>query len=234
MTRAEGFSGRDPREIPNYTVAEAAHWLALPVTTLRAWVAGQEYATSQGRKRAPALIEPAQSGPFTLSFWNLVEAHVLAATRRLHGVAMQRVRRALKYVERELDVERPLVNQQFETDGADLFVRKYGELVNASQEGQIAMRRLLEARLRRIERDMQGLAARLFPWARSETEAKDVMIDPLVSFGRPVLARTGVPLEVLADRFVAGDSISSLARDYSLDAERIEGAIRWQLDVSAP
>ena len=33
-----------------------------------------------------------------LSFDNLVEAHVLNAIRRKHGISMQRVRRALEYL----------------------------------------------------------------------------------------------------------------------------------------
>ena len=51
------------------------------------------------------------------------------------------------------------------TDGLSVFVDHYGDLVNASQEGQLAMRQLVEAHLQRIERDVTGIL-RLFPLTR--------------------------------------------------------------------
>jgi uncharacterized protein (DUF433 family) len=57
------------------------------------------------------------------------------------------------------------------------------------------------------------------------------VIDPKVSFGRPVVAGTGIPTAVLAERFKAGDTISELADDYGANADAIEDAIRCELDV---
>ena len=65
---------------------------------------------------------------------------MLAAIRRGHGVALQRLRKAIQFVQRELHVERPLIHAKFKTDGVDLFVDQWGKLVNASKDGQVAMR----------------------------------------------------------------------------------------------
>lgn len=35
------YVGRDPRDIPAYRFAEAAHYLQMPKATLRAWALGQ-------------------------------------------------------------------------------------------------------------------------------------------------------------------------------------------------
>ncbi len=40
----------DPRELPAYTLAEAAHYLLVPLTTVRSWVSGQPYRTASGRR----------------------------------------------------------------------------------------------------------------------------------------------------------------------------------------
>ena len=114
----------DVRDVPLYTVAEGAQYLCVPRTTLAHWV------------QPRGLIRPAAAGPVALSFLNLVEAFVLSAIRRKHQVPMQRARRALSYVQTHLGLERPLVNLQFQTDGLDLFVERYGAFVNASQGGQ--------------------------------------------------------------------------------------------------
>jgi uncharacterized protein (DUF433 family) len=93
----------------------------------------------------------------------------------------------------------------------------------------------MEAYLRRIERDHAGLAARLYPFTRkrSPDEPKAIVIDPRISFGRPILAGSGVPTAIVAERYKAGESIDELAEDYGRERLDIEEAIRCELDVEA-
>ena len=221
------YKGADPRDLPNYTAAEAARWLGVVQGTLRTWHLGHTYTTQQGPKCAKPVIKPAAKDPLELSFWNLVESSVLASIRKVHGVSLQKVRRALNFVERELNSKRPLIEQQFATDGVHLFVERFGQLVSASQSGQVVIRELLAASLTRIERDPKGLAAKLYPWTHDPKEPRVVAVDPAVSFGRPTLIATGVPVETIMERFRAGDSIESLAEDYRVKRDLIEGAVRW-------
>ncbi|MCC7383932.1 MAG: DUF433 domain-containing protein [Deltaproteobacteria bacterium] len=228
------YGGRDPRAIPVYPLLTAAGYLRLPPATLRSWIAGRLYETSAGARRAQSLIQPAGE-PNVLSFWNLAEAFVLAAIRRQHGVPLQKVRKALTYVERELDVERPLIRERFRTDGVDLFVERWGQLLNASKAGQLAFRGALEARLQRIAFDERGLAARLFPFGRSDEQEspRAIEIDPRRGFGRPLLAGTSITADVVLGRFRAGESSAELAKDYAVDIALIEEAIRSALPQAA-
>jgi uncharacterized protein (DUF433 family) len=230
--RDRSISVRDPRAIANYTLPEAASWLRVPRNTLRAWLTGQRYSVQGGERRAPPVVEPASAGPLGLSFWNLVECSVLASIRRHHGVSLQKVRVALDFVERELGQERPLIHQQFSTDGVHLFVEHLDAIVSASESGQTVLRDL-QSSLQRIERDERGLAARLFPWAHRPTEPRVVSVDPRVSFGRPVLIDTSIPVEVIVGRFRAGESIEGLARDYRVEATRVQDLVRWALEPAA-
>jgi uncharacterized protein (DUF433 family) len=220
VTRVDLYKGRDPRDVPTYTIREAAQYMLLPDSTLREWVGG----------RARVIMPPVGHPPM-LSFWNLVEAYVLATIRRQHRVPLQRVRKALRYVEKELGSKRPLIEQEFLTNGLDLFVNAFGGLVNASKAGQTAMRTLLEASLQRVHRDPSGLADRIFPWARDPDEPKALEIDPRRSFGKLVIAGTGVPTAVIAERLRAGDSLEHLAKDYRLSLSQIGAALRWELGV---
>ena len=97
------------------------------------------------------------------------------------------------------------------------------------------VRTLLEAALGRIERDAKGLPVRLFPFTRRRAldEPRAVMIDPTVSFGRPVLFGTGIPTAVIAERYKAGDSMDDLATDYGRTRLEIEEAVRCELQVEA-
>jgi uncharacterized protein (DUF433 family) len=170
-----------------------------------------------------------------LSFTNLVEAHILDAIRKQHDVPLHKVRRAISFLERQFGSRHPLAEQRLETDGKNLFVQKLGQLINISQDGQFAMRQMLDAHLRRIEWDEEGFAARLYPFTRKREaqEPKVVVIDPYCSFGRPVLAGTGIPTAIIAERYKAGESIDQLADDYGRQRLEIEEAVRCELMVEA-
>lgn len=221
----------DPRDIAAYGIAEAAHYLSLPGATLRSWVRGRPYPTVGGNRFSEPLIQIPDVAEPLLSFTNLVEAHVLKAIRRHHEVPMVNVRPALAYLEEEMGVAHPLAHQGLLTDGVSLFVERFGALVDLSRKGQIAIRELLEAHLRRIEHDATGLAARLYPFSRGEKldGPRIVVLDPRLGFGRPVIAGTAVRTGVIASRLKAGESVVELARDYGLGVDAVEEAIRYEL-----
>jgi uncharacterized protein (DUF433 family) len=186
------------------------------------------------------IIAIAAEQPPRLSFVNMVEAHVLSAIRYQHGVSLPAVRRAVGYLTEKFGSVHPLAEEQFQTDGVNLFVERLG-LLNVSAPGQLAMREILCAFLRRVERDERGLAVRLYPFSRRpsavapmlDDSPRLVVIDPRISFGRPVLAGTGVTTLTIAERFDAGESIESLAEDYGRSHEEIEEAIRCELTRDA-
>ena len=225
---------RDVRELPAYGVAEAAHYLLIPRATLRSWVVGMSYGSDGERRFFKPVIQPAATSPVALSFINLIEAHVLAAIRRKHRVDMPAVRRAIEYLKKEFSSPHPLADHKFETNGVDLFVERFGQFMSVSQGGQLAVRELLEAHLRRIDRDEKGFPLRLYPFTRvGETEQpKNIVIDPFISFGRAVITGTGVSTELVAERFKAGESADELANDYGCDREKIEEAIRCELSLA--
>lgn len=228
-------ANNDPRLMPAYTVAEAAHYLRMPEATLRSWVRGRLYPVGGQTRRFRALIEPADPRKQYLSFVNMVEAHVLAAIRRRHGVKLAKVRKALDYMRRQFSVDHPLIDQAFQTDGLDLFVERYGALINASREGQHAMKEIIGVYLKRIERDAKGLPIKLYPFTRDSqsdsapaSDPRVIVMNPAVSFGRPVIVGTGVPVLSVYERYKAGDSVADLARDFRLETSAIEEAIRCE------
>jgi len=225
----------DPRELPAYGIAEAAHYLRIPVATLRSWVRGRSYPTDAGPKYFKPVIILPDPDLGSLSFVNLVEAHVLDAIRREHRVPFPNVRSAVDYVQQHFHSKHPLAEQKFETDGVNLFVSRFQQFISVSESGQLAVRELIKAHLRRIEHDAAGLAARLYPFTRKDDldQPKIVVIDPLISFGRPTIAGTGIATSILAERYKAGDSMDALADDYGCQRAEVEEAVRCELALAA-
>ena len=214
-------TANDIRYMPSYSVLEAASYLRIPVSTLRAWIGRQ-------RDFAPLII-PAQERPLSLSFINLIEAYVLASIRRKHEISMAKVRKGLSFISSQFGSRHPLADKEFETDGIDLFLREADVVYN--QEGQIILADVIKQYLKRIERDTLGLPIKLYPFSRrgEPDEPRFILIDPKISFGRPMLARKGIPVEIVAERHRASESIDELRKDYECSQEEIEEALRCWL-----
>jgi uncharacterized protein (DUF433 family) len=229
------YKGQDPRYLASYGLAETSHYLLTPQATVRSWVVGRPYPTKRGSKFFKPVIELPDPRIRSLSFINLIEVHVLDAIRREHSVPLDKIRVAIDYLRRQFGSEHPLAEESFATDGLDLFVQKYGQLINVSRAGQLGLKALLEAHLRRIDRDAHGVALRLYPFTRkrSAEEPRSVVIDPYISFGRPVLVGTGIATSVVAERYKAGESIEQLCTDYDRKRLDIEEAIRCELSLEA-
>ncbi|MCC6522140.1 MAG: DUF433 domain-containing protein [Polyangiaceae bacterium] len=220
------YAGRRPEDVPAYSLAEAAMLAGIATSTLRSWVIGRPFPTQSGQRWSAPVIRPPKSDRRFLSFTNLVEVHVLAAMRRKHALSLDAIRKAVRYAHQTLHVERPLATEKFKTDGVDLFVEHLGALINASKEGQLGMKAVLQGSLERVEYDDRGRAVRLFPVLRRTEAARSIVIDPLVAFGRPVIAGTAVPAADIRARFDAGDSVLALAADFEVAPEQIEDALR--------
>lgn len=218
------------RDVGAYTLAEAARYTRLPLATLRSWALGREYPTVEGAGQFPPLIRPASRQPPLLSFSNLIEAHVLRSLRTEHGVSLNAVRNALTYAERALGFRRLLLRPELRTDAGRIFLDRYGELIELSASGQLAMRRLFEEHLKRVEWDSSKLPARFYPFVFASTLSveRPIVIDPRISFGRPIVLRKGVSTFVIVERIDAGESIADIASDYDLNSSEVVQAALYE------
>jgi len=217
------------RDQPAYSLAEAARYLKLPAATLRSWVVGRAYPKGESVATFRPLLKPARKHPPLLSFYNLIEAHVLRSLRTDHGVAIRELRRAIAYAERTLKIERLLLNKDLRTHAGEVFLDEYGKLINLNTSGQMAMRRMLEEHLKRVEWDRWQFPVRLYPYVSAEpTTERPIAIDPDIAFGRPVVIRAGVSTEAIAGRIDAGETVEALAEDYDLKPEEIEEAVLYE------
>lgn len=220
------YGGFAPEEKPRYSVARAAHYLHISPSTLRSWVRGRTYPKGGGVEPWPPVIRAER----LLSFNNLTEAYVLRALRVDHGVKMARVREALDYAERMFNIPRLLLSEELQTAPGNVFLERFGQLVNLSLSGQFAAKQLLDAVLKRVKRNAEGRPQRMFPVASYDLNTLKlapprVLIDPAVSFGRPILASKGIRTSVIVGRIDAGEDPDMIAEDYGLEPGDIDAAI---------
>lgn len=220
----------DIRDQPTYTVAEASRYLKVAPATLRSWIMGRAYPKASGLASFQPLIRPPIKEPHMLSFWNLIEAHVLRSLRADHDVSMDALRKALNYAERTQDIDRLLLRPELRTDAGRLLLERYGQLIELSASGQIAMRHLFNEHLARVQWDDWKFPVRLYPFSSSSTPAdsRPIAIDAQIAFGRPVVASRGVTTGAIAERIDAGETAADLADDYDLSEREIEEAVLYE------
>ena len=191
----------------------------MPASTLVAWTRGQDYVTRGIHRTFYPLIDLADPENKLLSFYNLVEAHVLRSTIN-SGVPLRNMRNALEYIRRTIPGKHPLLSHDFEVSGKDAFIQHLGMTICATKHGQLAMRKVIEQHLRRIVRDERGLPLKVFP-----INSKRLAIDPLFSSGKPIVKDRGITASVLWARNRTGESIPEIAKDYGLTTIEVKEAI---------
>ena len=122
----------DRRELPTYGITESAHFLGMPVATLTSWVNGRAYPTNSGPRLFKPLVELASPG--LLSFYNLVEAHILLSTRKTHQSRCRRFERHFDTSKGTIPLVNPLLSEIFPTTARTYWSKNI-------REGPIASKR---------------------------------------------------------------------------------------------
>lgn len=234
LSTIRSASYTDKRDVPIYTYAEAAYYLGIHAGTLRTWVIGRTYPSSTGPRVFEPLIKAADVRNGFLSFYNLAEAHILAATRYKHHVPLRNVRNAIIHLQKAYPTQRPLLSKDFYTDGLDLFIKNMSDTENISKQGQLGLKPILDLFLQRIEFDDEFRPKKVWPLVKGQSE-NDKVISMVfgVSAGRPTVDGTGVPVMMIWQRHQAGEDIEELADDYDIDVPKVKKAIEYIEHIKA-
>jgi uncharacterized protein (DUF433 family) len=218
-----GINKDDLRYKPLYTVAEVSRYARVLPTTLRSWT----------RSEGGTILVPAERNNVApLSFINLIESHVLRALRLKHRVPMKNIHRAIEWLRETHGTDHPFAELDLETDGSDVFIRILGYPISASRKGQGAIPEILSRFLQRIERDPKHIPIRFYPIPYDKSP-KQVVMDPAVAYGRPVVTGTRITTLMVFERYSGGESLKDIATDYDLEIDVVEEALRCEIEQRA-
>ncbi|HEY5708250.1 MAG TPA: DUF433 domain-containing protein [Solirubrobacterales bacterium] len=213
-----------------FTLRETAAYLDVPKSTVQWWAR-----PPQGRGSLLTCF-PNQGREATVPFIGFAEAFVLTSFRRA-GVPMQRIRPAVEVLTREIGVEHALASKRLYTDGAEVlfdYANRKGEAKVADlvvlRTKQHQFTEVVSDYLQRIEYGGDGWADRVRLPVYGQAE---VIVDPRVAFGLPMVVNGGARVEDLVDRFRAGDSVGNIAADFNVPPSEVEDVIRVATKAAA-
>lgn len=219
------YGGQDPRDLARYSYFEAARATGVPATTIASWVRTKSVRTVDRGFFRPVIERP---GDARLSFYNLIEVHVLRSLRTIHSVRLEQVRRAAEVAESEYHIQKLLLSEQLRFAAGHLFLERYGEIVQLSPVEQLVMKEVFETYMSRIEFE-GGVPSDFSPLERlTQTGRKLILVSPFVSFGRPVVRRLGITTHTIAERINAGDSESEVREDFGLLPAELKEALAYE------
>ena len=216
---------------PLYGMGQVDDLAGLRPGTARRWLEGYE----RSGRSYPPVIRPAPTGVELATWGEFVEVYLMAGYRA-KGVNMLRMRPAIERLREKTGVPYPLAHLRPLTDGRQFLLEMQEDLGLTGEErlvtergNQIVLRPVVEQFLQRVEFD-GDIAERLRPAGRGSP----VVIDPLHSFGLPVVKNAGeirsIRTEILVEEFKAGDSIEEIASGYALERTVVEAAVRFEME----
>jgi uncharacterized protein (DUF433 family) len=205
-----------------FTLRETAGYLDVPKSTIHDW--------ARPATGGPLItVFPRRGVQATVPFIGFAEAYVLAAFRRA-GVPLQRIRPAVDALSRNIGLEHALASKRLYTDGAEVLYdytaeRDADDLLElvVVRTGQHQFSEVVRDYLKRITYGNDGWASRV---RLPSYERAEVIVDPRIAFGLPLVVHGGARVEDLVDRFVAGDSVADIAFDFDVPPEEVEDVIR--------
>lgn len=218
----------DPRAMPRYTPAEAAVYLGIPETTIRAWFFGMPVTKGGTRRWFAPFLTPASDE--LLSFYDIASAHVMLAMKK-QNVRPEDLRGIVEglRLDPRFDFRYPLLGRNFWLFGKKIVTKELGKRLVRYRGGvQYGIKEVLDKFLSRLDLDKDKMPLRIRPLRTMKERGRGfIVIDPNIAAGRPVVLGTGIVAEIIAKRKKSGESVTRLAVDYGITRRAVEEAIKY-------
>ena len=208
-----------------YTANEAAFYARIPLQTVNRWL--------QGSRTSERVIRPEmwQSKEKFLTFPDFVQTVAIRSLRsspEISRVPLQKIREAVNVAADRFGVEHPFAREHVTYwDGKNLHIEiTKGTLtqITGKSIGQGSFKQIVELYVKDLRFNDDGLADeyKAYTWA-----GRDVVMNPKVRFGEPMVAASGYTAAALWEACHAEGSIDGAAKAYGISSGEVEAAMRY-------
>ncbi|WP_433694043.1 DUF433 domain-containing protein [Herbaspirillum seropedicae] len=221
---AEGIVKMEFTGIGLYTLQEAERLTGADPREARRWLFGYKHANGYSEPLWRTQMADLDEKMKVIGFRDLLELRIVKAFVE-KNVPLQVIRVALTNA-RKLFGDYPFTANRFLTDGRSIF---HEAIEGETQLTDLAKQQLVFEQIIRptlyagIEFTATGKATRWYP-----TKNKVVVLDPEVSFGKPILAEYGVRTDVIAQAVKVEKSKRAVAAIYEIPLSAVEAAVKFE------
>lgn len=214
-----------------YSPSDAARLVRVSPARIRGWVEGYNGVTTK-----PIITNQIDrvDDRIALSFVNLIESLFIAQFSR-HGIHVRSLRAMADEAKKLFNNPHPFATQHvFRTDGQTVFAeiietvgdKKLTKLYNLKQHNFAFRDMLIEAFHEQVVYGPEGYAHLWYP---RKKRYPNVLINPHVAFGKPVMKDSGIPTVTLYDAYFAEHKdADEVAKWYKTTAESVREAVNFE------
>lgn len=210
---------------------EAARLVQTTTTRVRRWLLGYRFPLRTGATAQSAPIFkpqlPQTEGHWAIGFLDLVELLFIKGFRDMR-IALPYIRLAARRAAKRWKTDHPFCLKRFSTDGYEIFetlVDEVGEEeLREVTKGQYHFYSVLGPYLRQLDYSDAGDVLRWWPLGKK----RDIVVDPAVAFGRPVVVGSSVPTEAIFAAVGANESERQVATWYDLPISSVRAAVEFE------
>lgn len=203
-----------------YELAEVARYTGLESSRIRAWFKPR----TDGSGRDPIFKGDYQrnGNDYAVSFFDLIDTLVVGQLRQI-GVKMSVVRSAYNVLRKQLSTPHPFCHNNIYSDGEQVFIVTADQLGDESLREVVSSQQFFMTVRERLEKIDYNKSSKLAERWRIQ---KGIVVDPRISFGKPVIESTGVTT------FVAANMLRANSNDVELTAELLGISTHAVLDAA--
>ncbi len=164
----------------------------------------------------------------TLSFTDLVQLRAIRLLRAHHHIPLDKIREAVRVAWEDRGIVQPLAREfRFAWFDRVVLLQINGDWVGLTgkDRGQQFIREVVTPNLRDLHFSREdGLATRWVPMAAGKLE---VVLDPNIRFGQPIIMPGAVLVESVASAVVSEGSVKAAAEAFDLSEDAVDLAWRY-------
>lgn len=212
-----------------FTVPRAAELVQATSSMVRLWVNGRKNLQDPVIENELGTID----GKVVVSFTNLMELRFIAKFHNA-GVRLNEIRKIMNEARKLLNHPHPMATGLvFRTDGKKI-------LAQIGSENGVAI--IYDLRTKNLEMPTVVMPSlkddvifdkndEIVAWFPRKEIAPNIIVNPRLSFGRPILKNSHIPAETLADAVKAEGNVRVVAHLFEVPEKQVREAVRFCDDL---
>jgi uncharacterized protein (DUF433 family) len=211
-----------------YTVSEAARLTRIPAGKIRRWIRGYTFRKGESVRHSDAVWQTEikrLDNKAALSFRDLLELRFVDAFIKA-GVSWVTMRRAHTKAQEELKTTHPFCSKRIATDGKNILLKQAEEDSDEALINLVTDQREFSRIVHDFLKELEFSGDEIVWWPLGKN--RQIIVDPRRNFGQPTVAKSGVPVQILARSVRANSSEELVARWYEVQRDEIRDAVEFE------
>lgn len=211
-----------------YTLKEAEQLTGASAREVSRWLFGYHFPNGESPPLWKTQLVSIDKDEKAIGFRDLLELRIVKQFLD-HHVSLRVIRTAIENARALFKTDYPFTANRFLTDGKSIFYEAMtdngeGELTDLVKR-QLVFEHIIRPELYAgIEFDDHGEATRWFPVSRS----KQIVLDPAISFGKPILTQFGIRTNVIAQSYAVEQDKKIVSSIFDIPVKAVEAALRYE------